>query len=53
MAQRDKLERLEDALLEFVERAAKSTATPVEVEALPRVAAVLVEISKTQSCKRF
>ncbi len=33
-------ERLENALIEFVERASKE-ATPAEVQALPEVAAVL------------
>ena len=33
-------ERLENALIEFVERASKKEATPAEVQALPEVAAV-------------
>lgn len=34
-------ERMEEALLEFIERAAKKEATPAEVQALAEVAAVL------------
>ncbi|WP_195984051.1 hypothetical protein [Clostridium sp. D33t1_170424_F3] len=34
-------ERLQIALLKFVENAAKTSATPEEVEALPKVASVL------------
>ena len=34
-------ERLENALIEFVERASQKEATPAEVQALPEVAAVL------------
>lgn len=37
-------ERLKRALIEFVERASKPTATPAEVEALAEVAEVLVEL---------
>lgn len=37
-----KRERLEDALLDFVERVTKETATPAQLEALPKVAATLL-----------
>lgn len=40
----EKINRLTDALLTFVERAAKEAASETEVEVLPQVASVLVEI---------
>lgn len=36
--------RLEEALIEFIERAASKKATTAEIEALPAVADVLVKI---------
>jgi hypothetical protein len=42
----DKINRLTDALLAFVERVAKEAANETEVEVLPQVASVLVEIIK-------
>lgn len=44
----DAVERLKNALLEFVERTAKKATSDTEVLALPEVAAVLVEILKLQ-----
>ena len=44
----EKLDRLSDVLLDFVERAAKKATSETEVKALPEVAAVLVEIFKIQ-----
>lgn len=42
-----KIDRLEDALLAFVERVSKKEATcETEVQVLPQVARVLVEIAK-------
>lgn len=40
----DELREFESALLDFVKRATKETATTEEVEALPGVAAVLVRL---------
>ncbi len=37
-------DRLEKALMEFIERAVKTNATPEEVEALPKVAMVLSKL---------
>lgn len=45
---KEKLDRLSDVLLDFVERAAKKATSETEVKALPEVAAVLVEIFKIQ-----
>ncbi len=42
----EKINRLTDALLAFVERASKEAASETEVEVLPQVASVLVEIIK-------
>ena len=44
----EKLDRLSDVLLDFVERAAKKATSETEVKTLPEVAAVLVEIFKIQ-----
>ena len=44
----EKLERLSDVLLDFVERAAKKATSETEVKALTEVAAVLVEIFNLQ-----
>lgn len=44
----EQLEQLVALLLEFVERAAKKATSDTEVQALPEVAAVLVEIFKLQ-----
>ena len=43
---KEHVERLENALLAFVERAASERATPEEVQALPGVARVLAETLK-------
>ena len=43
---KEKIGRLEDALLEFVERATKTSATPDEIQALPKVADVLACIAR-------
>lgn len=45
---KEKLNRLADALLDFVERTAKKATSETEVKALPEVAAVLIEIFKLQ-----
>ena len=45
---KEKLDRLADALLEFVERTAQKATSETEVQALPEVASVLVEIFKIQ-----
>lgn len=42
----EKINRLTDALLAFVERTSKEAASETEVEVLPQVASVLVEIIK-------
>lgn len=42
----EKINCLTDALLAFVERASKKAASETEVEVLPQVASVLVEIIK-------
>ena len=42
----EKINRLTDALLTFVERASKEAASETEVEVLPQVASMLVEIIK-------
>ena len=42
----EKINRLTDALLAFVERASKEAASETEVEVLPQVASMLVEIIK-------
>ena len=42
----DSVERLKNALLEFVERTTKKATSDTEVQALPEVAAILVEILK-------
>ncbi len=44
---KEQVERLENALLLFVERVAQNGATAAEVEALPAVARVLMEYGKT------
>lgn len=38
--------RLEEALISFIERAAKKDATPEEVDVLPKVAMVLADFLK-------
>lgn len=45
---KEKIERLENALLAFVEHAAKETAPETEVKVLPEAAQVLVEILKLE-----
>lgn len=42
----EKINRLTDALLAFVERASKEAASETEVEVLPQVVSMLVEIIK-------
>lgn len=37
-----KRERLENALLDFVERATRETATPAQLEAMPKAASILL-----------
>ncbi|MBL1228192.1 hypothetical protein IW492_02960 [Enterococcus sp. BWB1-3] len=44
MEEKNTYERLENSLIEFVERASKQEATAEEVEVLPAVANVLVTI---------
>ena len=41
-SEESKRERLENALLDFVERATKDTATPAQLEVMPNVAATLL-----------
>ncbi len=41
-SEESKRERLENALLDFVERVTKDTAPPAQLEALPKVAATLL-----------
>ena len=50
---KEKLNRLADALLDFVERTAKKATSETEVKALPEVAAVLIEIFKLQQSLAF
>lgn len=45
---KEKLNRLADVLLDFVERTAKKATSETEVKALSEVAAVLIEIFKLQ-----
>ena len=44
----ESVKSLESALLEFVERTSKKATSDTEVQVLPEVAAVLVEILKLQ-----
>ncbi|EOL45765.1 hypothetical protein [Enterococcus caccae] len=44
MKEKNIQERLEDSLIEFIERASKKDATPEEIAILPSVATVLVKI---------
>lgn len=42
MNEETKRERLENALLDFVERATRETATPAQLEAMPKAASLLL-----------